>query len=74
MAKKTTTKSAAPKAKAAKTKNTNSKMETIDAAKRRELIAQRAYFRAQERNFEANHDQEDWYMAEKEVDSTYLVK
>jgi DUF2934 family protein len=41
-----------------------------DDARRRELIARTAYFRAEHRGFEAGHELEDWCEAEREVDAS----
>ena len=40
----------------------------IEPPTRHELIAQAAYFRAQHRRFEPEHELEDWLLAEAEVD------
>jgi len=40
-----------------------------EAAHRQSLIAQAAYFRAQQRGFEPGHELEDWLAAEKELTS-----
>jgi hypothetical protein len=34
------------------------------------LIAEAAYYRAQRRGFEPGHEQEDWLLAEREVDDS----
>jgi hypothetical protein len=39
------------------------------SAERLKRIAEAAYRRAQQRNFEPGHDLEDWFEAEKEVDA-----
>jgi len=40
----------------------------MEPSMRHELIAQAAYFRAQQRGFEPGHELEDWQAAEAEVD------
>ena len=40
----------------------------IDAEKRRALIAEAAYLRAERRGFAAGHEVEDWLAAEAEID------
>jgi hypothetical protein len=39
-----------------------------ESERRRTLIAEAAYFRAQRRDFEPGHELEDWLAAELEVD------
>ncbi|MFA5925024.1 MAG: DUF2934 domain-containing protein [Methylobacter sp.] len=39
----------------------------IDADKFREMVAERAYLKAEARGFAAGHDMEDWLEAEQEV-------
>lgn len=41
---------------------------SMEPSMRHELIAQAAYFRAQQRGFEPGHELEDWQAAEAEVD------
>jgi hypothetical protein len=41
---------------------------------RRDIIAQGAYFRAQQRNFEPGHELEDWLAAEAEVDAALTLE
>jgi Protein of unknown function (DUF2934) len=41
----------------------------VSAAERHAMIETAAYLRAEQRNFEAGHDAEDWLAAEAEVDS-----
>jgi hypothetical protein len=41
----------------------------IDPDRRRALIAQAAYFRAQRRHFAPGHEAADWLAAELEVDT-----
>jgi hypothetical protein len=42
---------------------------TVSAEKRRAMIAEAAYLRAERRGFSAGREEEDWLAAEKEVDS-----
>lgn len=44
-----------------------------DAAERREMIAQAAYFRARRRGFTSGHELEDWLVAESEVDTALTI-
>lgn len=44
----------------------------VDPPQRAALIAQAAYFRAMNRNFEPGHELEDWLSAEAEVDAQLL--
>ncbi|MGR9035443.1 MAG: DUF2934 domain-containing protein [Gammaproteobacteria bacterium] len=39
----------------------------FDPDKFREMVAERAYLKAEKRNFEPGHDMEDWLEAEQEV-------
>lgn len=39
----------------------------------RQLIATAAYYRAQQRGFAAGHEQEDWLMAEQEINLSLSV-
>jgi len=41
-----------------------------ESERRRALIAEAAYFRAQQRDFAPGHELEDWLAAEQEVDRT----
>jgi hypothetical protein len=41
----------------------------LDPERRRALIAEAAYFRAERRGFEPGHETEDWLAAELEVDT-----
>jgi hypothetical protein len=41
----------------------------IDPERRRALIAQAAYFRAERRHFAPGHEAQDWLAAELEVDT-----
>lgn len=45
----------------------------IDPQRRRALIAEAAYFRAERRGFAPGHEAEDWLAAEVEVDTTLTV-
>ncbi|HEY7929359.1 MAG TPA: DUF2934 domain-containing protein [Steroidobacteraceae bacterium] len=45
----------------------------IDPERRRALIAQAAYFRAERRGFAPGHEAEDWLAAEVEVDTALTV-
>jgi len=45
----------------------------IDPERRRALIAEAAYFRAERRGFEPGHEAEDWLAAEIEVDTALTV-
>jgi hypothetical protein len=40
----------------------------VSVEERRRMIAQAAYFRAEQRNFAPGHELEDWIAAEAEVD------
>ena len=40
----------------------------IEPDRRRAMIAEAAYFRAERRGFECGHELEDWYEAESEID------
>jgi hypothetical protein len=44
----------------------------VDPTQRAALIAQAAYFRAQNRGFVPGHEQADWLAAEAEVDAELL--
>ena len=44
----------------------------IDPQRRRALIAEAAYLRAERRQFAPGHEVEDWLAAESEVDTTLL--
>ncbi len=43
-------------------------VEPIPARPRETLIAEIAYFKAQQRGFEPGHEEQDWLAAEAEVD------
>jgi hypothetical protein len=45
----------------------------IDPERRRALIAEAAYFRAEQRGFAPGHEAEDWLAAEVEVDTALTV-
>jgi hypothetical protein len=45
----------------------------IDAERRRALIAEAAYFRAERRGFSPGHEAEDWLAAETEIDRTLAI-
>lgn len=45
----------------------------IDPERRRALIAEAAYFRAERRGFAPGHEAEDWLAAEVEVDTALTV-
>lgn len=45
----------------------------IDPERRRALIAEAAYFRAERRGFAPGHESEDWLAAEVEVDTALTV-
>ncbi|HEX4024042.1 MAG TPA: DUF2934 domain-containing protein [Steroidobacteraceae bacterium] len=45
----------------------------IDAQRRRELIAEAAYFRAERRGFEPGYEAEDWLAAELEIDRALAI-
>jgi hypothetical protein len=45
----------------------------IDPERRRALIAEAAYFRAESRGFAPGHEAEDWLAAELEVDTALTV-
>jgi len=45
----------------------------IDPQRRRALIAEAAYFRAERRGFESGHEAEDWLAAEVEVDTALTI-
>jgi hypothetical protein len=47
--------------------------EFYDADKRREMIAQAAYFRAKRRGFAPGHELEDWLIAKSEVDAELTI-
>ena len=60
-----------PKAKPARkrTGTAPSTVAAVTAEERWKMIADAAYYRARERGFEPGHEQEDWLLAEREVDS-----
>jgi hypothetical protein len=41
----------------------------LDADTRRAMIAEAAYYRAEQRGFEPGHEPDDWYGAESDIDS-----
>jgi len=43
-------------------------LKRVSEEERRNMIERAAYFRAERRNFEPGHEQEDWVAAEAEVD------
>ncbi|MGC2459834.1 MAG: DUF2934 domain-containing protein [Steroidobacteraceae bacterium] len=45
----------------------------IDPDRRRALIAELAYYRAERRGFEPGHETEDWLSAEAEVDTALTM-
>jgi hypothetical protein len=45
----------------------------IDPERRRALIAEIAYYRAERRGFEPGHEAEDWLSAEAEVDTALTL-
>jgi hypothetical protein len=45
----------------------------IDPDRRRALIAEVAYYRAERRGFEPGHEAEDWLSAEAEVDTALTL-
>jgi hypothetical protein len=46
-----------------------SSFEPPDRERRQRMIAEAAYHRAEQRNFEPGHELEDWLAAEREIDS-----
>jgi DUF2934 family protein len=46
----------------------------LSTAPREQMIAEAAYFRALERNFQGGNSLEDWYAAEREIDSILLAR
>ena len=61
----------APKAKTVRTRASKvpSRAATVTAEERRQLIAAAAYYRAETRGFEPGHEDEDWLLAEREIDT-----
>ena len=59
---------AAPRTRAA-ARTTVARNDAVDADRRRALIAQAAYFRAERRGFRAGGEEQDWLEAESEVDA-----
>jgi Protein of unknown function (DUF2934) len=51
----------------------SSRATLIDPERRRALIAEAAYFRAERRGFAPGHEAEDWLAAEVEVDTALTV-
>ncbi|MFI4868254.1 MAG: DUF2934 domain-containing protein [Steroidobacterales bacterium] len=45
----------------------------MDPELRRDLIAQAAYFRAEQRGFEPGHELEHWLAAEAEIDAALSI-
>jgi len=45
----------------------------IDQNQRRAMIAQAAYYRAEQRGFAPGHEAEDWLAAEGEVDAALML-
>lgn len=45
-----------------------------DAAARRKMIAEAAYYRAQRRGFQPGHEVEDWLAAENEIVKLWLER
>lgn len=45
----------------------------LDPQRRRGLIAEAAYHRAEQRGFEPGHEMEDWLAAELEIDTTLTM-
>ncbi len=41
----------------------------LDARRRHAMIEEAAYFHAERRAFQPGHEAEDWYLAERDVDS-----
>ena len=37
----------------------------------REMVAANAYYRAEKRDFEPDHEMDDWYEAEREITNIY---
>ena len=59
----------APKAKTVR-KRASADSSRVTAEERRKMIAAAAYYKAQARGFEPGNEEEDWLLAEREVDTT----
>ena len=59
----------APKAKTVR-KRASADSSGVTAEERRKMIAAAAYYKAQARGFEPGNEEEDWLLAEREVDTT----
>jgi hypothetical protein len=44
----------------------------IDSDEFREMVAERAYCKAEKRGFEPGHEMEDWFEAEQEITNQFL--
>lgn len=60
-------------AKTPQTRGPKASATMIDPDRRRALIAEAAYFRAERRGFEPGHEVEDWVAAEAEVDTSLTI-
>ncbi len=47
-------------------------IESIGTDKFRKMIAERAYYKAENRGFTAGHEIDDWLVAEREVNKQYF--
>jgi len=47
-------------------------IESIGPDKFRKMIAERAYYKAEKRDFAAGHEIDDWLAAEREVNKQYF--
>ena len=59
----------APRAKTVR-KRASADSSGVTAEERRKMIAAAAYYKAQARGFEPGNEEEDWLLAEREVDTT----
>jgi hypothetical protein len=63
----------APRKSAARTtKSATNFSSFVDPEKRAALIAEAAYYRAEQRGFAPGHEEEDWLAAENEVDAALM--
>jgi hypothetical protein len=64
----------APRKKVALTKTEPTVAHFVGPEQRASLIAEAAYFRAEQRGFAPGHETEDWLLAEAEVDARLLQR
>jgi hypothetical protein len=57
-----------PSARASRTRGTTSEGNSMQAPSREQMIAEAAYYRAEQRGFAPGHEMADWLLAEADVE------